>query len=53
MTQPLSLQVTTHVFGLGDTRATEPIFIFIAIAPSSTLSYISSRSSLSTLPSSS
>ena len=27
MTQPLSLQVTTHVFGLGDTRATEPIFI--------------------------
>src|SRR3954469_15329366 len=29
MTQPLSLQVTTHVFGLGNTRTTEPIFIVV------------------------
>ena len=29
MTQPLSLQVTTHVFGLGNTRTTEPIFIVL------------------------
>jgi hypothetical protein len=29
MTQPLSLQVTTHVFGLGTTRMTEPIFIVV------------------------
>ena len=29
MTQPLSLQVTTHVFGLGTTRTTEPIFIVV------------------------
>src|SRR6266508_2729429 len=29
MTQPLSLQVTTHVFGLGNARTTEPIFIVL------------------------
>jgi hypothetical protein len=29
MTQPLSLQVTTHVFGLGNTRTTEPVFIVV------------------------
>ena len=30
MTQPLSLQVTTHVFGLGNARTTEPIFIVVS-----------------------
>jgi len=29
MTQPLSLQVTTHVFGLGNTRTAEPVFIVV------------------------
>lgn len=29
MTETLSLQVTTHVFGLGNARTTEPIFIVL------------------------